>query len=240
MSPPLARAKAYPFPIPEHSYVLGSRDRRDLVPGDPLPDLSGLTPVLASGSNQSPDQLRRKFDRLDDSPIPVLKCTIEDFDAVHSPHFTAYGSIPATIHHHPGVAADLAINWLNEAQLERMHETEVPSENYFFARLDNVSIDVWGGQKLSSVHVYLSQRGVLSDGGGPLALQAVSARGREWPAVSQQQVQALARDRLSPDRPLDAFIQENIIEPETRRERIDGLARDALPFTWPHTRIIDL
>lgn len=240
MSPQVAHAKSYPFPIPENSYVLGSNGADEILPGQPLPDISGLTPVLASGSNQSPEQLRRKFDNLEAQPIPVLKARIKDFDAVYSTHFTAYGSIPATIHYHPGVSSSLFVNWLRDEQLESMHKTEVPTENYHYVRLQGITLDIVGGERLSCVYAYLSQRGALSHDGKPLALEAVPGIGRDWPEISQHDVQALARDRLKPVASLDQFILENIDNADVRRERINQLASDALPFTWEDVQIINV
>jgi len=238
MSPVVTHAKAYPFSIPEKSYVLGKSGYRLIGDGDTQLDLSNLTPVLACGSNQSPEQLARKFGDLDDHPIPVLKTRINDFDAVHSPHFSAYGSIPATLHYHPGVEATLFTNWLNDAQLERMHETEVAAENYHYVRLESISLHIEGGKRLDSVHCYISRRGALAHDGQPLGLEAVPATGRHWPQVSQHDVQSLARDRLSPGAKLESFITQNVNDATTRRSRIAELAKNALPFTYDNVHVV--
>lgn len=237
---PVAHAKAYPFPIPANSYVIRAEGYQEISEDGPLPDLGRLTPVLACGSNQSPQQLARKFDRLDEHPIPVLKSRIRDFDAVHSPHFSAYGSIPATLHYHPGVTATLFTNWLNDEQIARMHETEFGGENYHYVRLDDIALDIVGGTRLTSVHAYISQRGALSHNGKPLGLKAVQTTGRNWPEVSQSDVQSLARDRLTPGKSLAAFITENVASADTRRDRISKLAQDALPFTYPGLSVVAL
>lgn len=238
MSPAVAHAKAYPFAIPGGSYVVHADGYDEIKDGAPLPDLSGLAPVLACGSNQSPQQLARKFNNLGDHPIPVLKSRIKDFDAVHSPHFSLYGSIPATLHYHPGVEAPLFTNWLNDGQLKRMHETEIGSENYQYVRLDNITLDVAGGGTLTSVFAYISRRGALCHEGKPLGLVAVPAYGRAWPEVSQDDVQALARDRLSPGARLETFINENVNDPALRRDRTIRLAQDSLPFGYAHMSVI--
>lgn len=238
MSPKIAHAKSYPFPIPKNSYVIHNDGHREITQGQPLPDLSGLTPVLACGSNQSPEQLARKFSDLSACPIPVLKSRIKEFDAVHSPHFSAYGSIPATLYYHPGVTATLFTTWLSEDQLARMHQTEVSAENYHYVRLDDIKLEIEGREPLTSVHAYISSRGSLSHEGKPLALEAVPAVGRQWPQVSQDEVQTLARDRLSPHSQLDHFINENVENKKTRRKRIQKLAEDALPFNWGDTCVV--
>jgi len=240
MSPAVTHAKSYPFSIPGSSYIVHGENYREINAADPAPDLSGLTAVLACGSNQSPQQLARKFNRPDEHPIPVLKSRIRDFDAVHSPHFSAYGSIPATLHYHPGVEATLFTTWLNNDQLTRMHKTEVGGEMYDYVRLDDITLDVSYGQRLTSVHAYISRRGALCHDGKPLGLAAVPTTGRTWPEVSQDEVQSLARDRLSPGLALEAFITGNIDNADTRLARSVQLAQNALPFTFPGLSVVAL
>jgi len=240
MSPAVAHAKAYPFPIPENSYLLDGPGYREFKPGDAFPDLTGLTPVLACGSNQSPEQLMRKFDNLELYPIPVLKTRLRDFDAVHSPHFSAYGSIPATLHYHPGVQVTLFTTWLHDCQIDTMHATEVASENYDYVCLKGLTIEMDGGAELSSLHAYISRRGALNHQGKPLALKTIEASARPWPQVSQGDVQAFARDRVAPGKALDAFITENVDNAETRRLRIEQLEVDALPFTYTQVRVVNV
>jgi len=188
MSTAVAHAKACPFPIPENSYILDAQSYQASRQGDAFPDLTGLTPMLACGSNQSPEQLNRKFDNFELYPIPVLKTFLRDFDAVHPPHFTAYDSIPATLHYHPGVEVTLFTTWLHECQLDTMHATEVASENYDYVCLEGLSLEMDGGKKLSSLHAYISRRGALNHDGKPLALETVGASSRHWPEVSQDEI----------------------------------------------------
>jgi len=99
---------------------------------------------------------------------------------------------------------------------------------------------VQGGEPLSSVHAYISRRGAVCHDGKPLGLAAVPATGRNWPEVSQSQAQALARDRLAPETGLDAFIIENVENADTRHDRTEVLARDALPFTYGNLHVVAL
>ena len=134
------RAISYPYPIPSCSYVYHNGACDEVSAGALFPDVTGLTPVLAVGSNQSPGQLARKFPGLDWAPIPVSRVGLEDFDTVYSAHITGYGSIAATLFYAPGTIVNLFVNWLNEAHLRRMHETELGNENYEFGRLANVRL----------------------------------------------------------------------------------------------------
>ena len=228
----IKHARAYPYHTPRRSYVLGAGGPREIADGDPIPDLTGRHAVIASGSNQSPKQLASKFDLSNDATIPVLRSRIENFDSVYSPHFSRYGSIAATLHVSPGIITDVFTTWLNDAQLQRMHDTEALGVNYDYGRLDGVWIDIDGVGDCQSVFAYIGRRGALSYENQPVALAAVTARGRQWPAMTQAQVQTLARDRLSPGQDLDAFIGENIDQIDTRRDHTATLAVGAVAFSY--------
>ena len=57
----LVQAKTYPYPIPSESFIFANGRPVTYGPKHALPDLSDRTPVLAVGSNQSPEELARKF-----------------------------------------------------------------------------------------------------------------------------------------------------------------------------------
>jgi len=232
----VTRALAYPYQIPKNSYVLSAHGHRHLAVGEPAPDLEGLHPVVASGSNQSPEQLARKFDdnhfgHADGAPIPVLRSRMENFDSVYSPHFSAYGSIAATLHFSSGVSSDLFTTWLTDPQLQRMHDTEALGLNYDFCRLDGIRIEIDGIGERDAVFAYIGRRGALSYDNQPVALADIAARGRTWPAMTQTQVQTMARDRLAPGLGLQEFIGENIADVDIRHQRTTCLASDAVPFS---------
>ena len=58
----LALAKGYPFPAPAASFLFAEGDHRPLIPADAADQglFAGRTPVVAHGSNRSPEQLARK------------------------------------------------------------------------------------------------------------------------------------------------------------------------------------
>jgi len=158
----LIRAKSYPYTIPSRSYIIADGTHRELSVDDVLPDVSGRRPVLAVGSIQSPEQLLRKFNEPDCGPIPVIQARLCNFDVVYSPHVATYGAIPATLAYCPGTVMTLFINWLTPEEESRMHETEVPSGNYHFGRLDGIELQLDRGRKLTSAFVYCSRRGYWS------------------------------------------------------------------------------
>lgn len=231
MSPDsLRRAKAYPYDIPARSYVVADGSHEELAQSVPAPDVEGCRAVLAVGSNQSPEQLLRKFPGSGWGAITVIRARLSDFDIVYSPHVASYGSIPATLFHCPGTTVTLFVNWLTPAQEKRMHETEVATGNYHFGRLDGIELHLEMGLTLASVYVYCSRRGSLGHNGGPVALEEVEAMGRKWPSLNQGEIQALVRDRLSPGLGIDQFIQEAIADSSIRRARTEALMADRLPF----------
>ncbi len=263
----VARAKAYPFAIPERSYLYVNGDSHELATHgacpvadgvldhadgpraapdhlanagiEAVPGIEGRVPVIACGSNQSPDQLRRKFARLPgDVVIPVSQCRLEDFDAVYSAHFSRYGSIAATLQHSPGTAVTLMVTWLTPDQLTRMHETEARGENYAYARFDGLALALDGGATLDAAYAYTSLHGALTRSGQPVALREIAAEGRVFDALDQPAIQAHARDQLAPADGLDDFILANIEDSSLRRARTMVLRVDAAGLDWDSHEIV--
>ncbi len=235
----LARAMGYPYYLPKQSYVvLGERVMKAARDGD-LPGLAGRTPVLAVGSNQSPEQIIRKFGDEDWGPIPVTRIQLFDFDTVFSPHITAYGSIPATLQVSPGAIVTLFVTWLDERQLLRMHETEISMGNYHYATLHGVRMKAELGRTLTDLNVYLSKHGALRDGGGVVPLAEVPALNRRRPARNQEEIQIWVRDKLSPDAVLEDYILEAVNNRPTRLARTEKLRACRLPFGYDNVTILE-
>lgn len=232
LADPLARAKAYPYPLLDCSYVIHADGHHPIADDAPLPDLDGRTPVLASGSNQSPDRLGTKFIDAAEETLPVVRSRIRDFDSVYSAHFSGYGSVPSTIQHTPGTTATLFVTWLTPRQLDRMHETEALGRNYDYVRLDGVSVTYAGGGHLDHVFAYLSRRGCIVEDDQPIPLARVPAEGRRWQAMEQEEVLDAMRRRLSPETPLDTFIVQHIDDEKTRLARCDALQAETQPFAY--------
>lgn len=223
-------AKAYPFAIPEHSYLYSDGEVRPL--DGRAPELEGRVPVLAVGSNAAPRHLKAKFGQLDGAQvIPVERARLFDFDSVYSAHVASYGSIPATLAPSPGTEAALAITWLTRDQLSRMHETE--GANYRFGQLSGVRIEIDGGRALDHISAYVSVHGCLAVAGAPSGVTGIAARNRKFGEMSQLEVLAFARDRFAPGTPLDDFIGEAIVDAGYRRRLTAELKKDALSFAPP-------
>lgn len=235
----LALAKAYPFAVPEESYVF--RDGAAAPLGAAAPEaFAGRTAVLAHGSNRSPDQLRRKFGR--EAEIPVTRAWLADYDVVYSAHVTQYGSIAADLRHAPGVSACVYVTWLSEAQLARMHETELGGENYRYGVLERIELRLEAGPAggLREAQVYLSSRGCLAAEGRPQGLAAVEANGRPHGELPQDGALEAVRARHRTGETLDRFILANVRDPARRKGLIAEMRAHALPSAAPHFRATGL
>ncbi|MBK1699331.1 hypothetical protein [Rhodovibrio salinarum] len=231
----LAIAKGYPYDAPANSYLF--RDGR----AQPLSDAQGSDlwagrwAVLGHGSNRAPGQLARKFAHFQgtDSEIPVTYVWLDGYDVVYSAHVTAYGAIASNLTYAPGCRVRVALTWLTDRQLVRMHETE---GSYAFGRLDGVDIQTDAGPEAADtdVHMYLSDHGCLLDDGAPVGIQAVRAQGRSHRVLDQPGVQELVRHKLSGAGDLDTFILHAIADPDTRMQRIRQLQAHAQPSHVPH------
>lgn len=228
MIDPLSRALSYPFRIPDRSYLFV--DGRDEPWNGHEVDCTSRVPVLAAGSNQSPEQLARKYAPPHaDGMIPVQRGALHDFDVVYAAKFAGYGSIPATFHAAPGTKVTVFVLWLTPSQLARMHATEA---GYSYDRLSGIRVDLEGGGTLDTAYAYCSRFGCLNLD-GVTGLKAIGAAGRVVPALSQAEIQERVRAVLAPDLPLDAFIAGNVADAALRAERAARLAAQALPLTFP-------
>ena len=237
----VAHAKAYPFSIPGYSFVYRDGQAHPAAAGEiDVTALAseGRAPVIACGSNRSPEQLHRKYRHLDGSvTIPVQRAWLADFDVVYAAHITRYGSIAATLQHVAGTSVEVSITWLDEPQLELMHGTEGRGHSYDYVRLSGLDLSLEsaadGGDRLGSAFAYNYRGGCLKHDGAPLALAEAEAANRPHPAMTQPEVQAHVHSRLAGGGDLDTFILENVTDADARRAREEHLAGDALAFAWP-------
>jgi hypothetical protein len=236
----LALAKGYPFESPGRSYLFGADAVVPLEPGAAPEVFAERVPVIAHGSNRSPQQLRRKYGN--GAEIPVSRAWLAEYDVVYSAHVTQYGAIAANLQHVPGARVEVYVTWLDTAQLERMHETELGGENYHYGEMTEIelSLDVGPQATLSRAYVYLSTRGCLTDQPvSPVGLAAVAAERRDHGALVQEAAIALVRDRHRPGTELDRHILTTIRDGAARRDLIAEMAEHALPAAAPHFRILE-
>ncbi len=233
--PRVSRALRYPYDIPDAAYCL----RGGEVVAFRADDRAGRTPVLAYGSNQSPERLQQKFPRAD-AVVPVQRGHLADHDVVFAAHLAIYGSVPASLRYVIGTTVAVAVTWLDDRQLLAMHQTEVPSGNYDYGRLYGVELTLDDGFEVAGVGAYFGARGHLAIDGAPVALSAVVATGRQFTAMSQESVLEHVRGQLAPDASLAAFVHETAERDDLRRERIailqgQSLAAARAPDAVVHT-----
>ncbi|NNG04264.1 MAG: hypothetical protein HKM95_09215 [Inquilinus sp.] len=220
----LRLAKGYPYRIERRSFRYvdgGARPETRLHHADRVP-------VVAYGSNRSPEQLARKYAGWPvGTEIPVTLAWLADHDVVHSAHFARYGAVPAMLFPAAGVRVEVAVMWLTPPQLTRMHETE-GAANYAFGLQSGLDLRDEAGGRLETAGVYVGRHGALARDTAPLPLAAVAAEGRRDRAGAQVDALTAARDRLAPEAPLDRFILQNVTCPVTRADRSRRLRREAL------------
>lgn len=261
-------AKSYPFPRPPYSYVLAGGETLELVhlAGDRLEDAGvragglvlplgdylkrrGLEPprpmservaVLAHGSNASPEHLKRKFEAgAGEATIPVIRAWLEGFDVVFAPHFTRYGAIPSTLEVSAGSSVSIAVTFLDRAELQLMHASELAGVRYLYGRLARVRCVLEALPPLDQAFVYIARRGSLRFEGHPFALAALACERRRFEAKDSAQALGLARDLIAPGRALDDFILETIEDAAIREARSEVLAGRANGIATPHFEVLE-
>lgn len=228
----LDRARGYPYAYPEGSYLW-----RDGSIGafDPA-EREGRTPVLAFGSNRAPERLQQKFGHLTQQTIPVERAWLRDFDVVYAAHITTYGAVPAMLQHRPDVTAEIAVTWLDSAQLEIMHDSEMRVANYVYARLDDVELRLDSGDGATEALCYVGARGHLpTETLDPHPLAAVRASGRSGTGFDTGRVLEHIRTRLALQDDPDSFILRLINDPTYRAKVTDAISANAVAFSYPLT-----
>jgi hypothetical protein len=172
--------------------------------------------LLSYGANASPVELARKLAGTD-PVVPVALTEMGDLDVVFSAHASPRGGLGAAVQRSPGTWIEVAIAFVDEELIGLIDATE---ENY-----DRVPVR-------DGAHVYASKHGCLVLDGTEVALAAVRARGRRFPALSTIDAVEAVRRRLAPDVPLERFVEQNATDPAVRAERTAILRRDfARPFS---------
>ena len=233
----LRLATGYPYPAPDGSYLFIDGETRPLESGvgDALLYRERI-PVISHGSNRSPEQLRRKFGKA--AEIPVSRAWLEDYDVVYSAHMTRYGAIAANLAHQPGVCGEVWVTWLDQVQLQRMHDTELGAEIYRYGTLSGIRLALEAGPRpeIAEAGVYLSSYGYLALDGQPVGLAAVPAEGRRARALAQDEALNLVRERHRPSCDVDQMILAAVRDQDERLSLIEQMRAEALPPKAPHFR----
>jgi len=229
----LALALGYPYPAPDSSYLFVGGEAR------PLEDDSGRfhdrIAVLAHGSNRAPEQLRRKYG--DRAEIPVTYGRLHDYDIVFAAHVARYGAVTSTVAHAPGCRVRVAVTWLTEEQLARMHETE--RMNYSYGHFPAGAFRPEAGPEPAALTAYLGNRGPLEHEGSAVAFATAAAEGRRFPAMLQAELQQILHARHLSGEDLANAILARIAEPAKRRAFEETLKSGAAPDAIPGFELIE-
>ncbi|WP_051285279.1 hypothetical protein [Nisaea denitrificans] len=233
----LRRAYGYPYPAPSHDYLFAD-GRVEALPVDP--DLGNRQPVIAVGSNRAPEQLARKFGDMGESTIPVTWAWMHGYDVVYCAHLAGYGSVPATLHGSPGTEVRVAVTWLTEVQLERMHETENVGASYVYGTFDPDAINLGDGRPAMRAGCYITKCGALALDGAPVALAEIEAKGRQFKSLPQAAKLALLHGMFG-DHPEEAAWVLSLLGEENgprRAHLTERLSEKTVPFDDPRFRVI--
>jgi len=227
MSPGVvARALAYPFdPHPDPFLFVGGKAAWLDASDEGLFD--NRIPILAVGSNASPQRLAEKFGP--DARVPVTLAVVADHVVVHSAKITAYGSMPATLHPWSGARARVHATWLTDHELALMDATESLGVEYERVPMPALLLDA--PIPRAPIQTYVSIAGALDWNGAPAVSAAARHAGDAPPALDQRGAQRLAMTYLGLDHALEDFIAENVADAALRQVRTAELStRAGLPY----------
>lgn len=242
-----ATGVGYPWPRPDGSFVLSEGEGRMLSDLDPdqrielIDDFTGpasaRTPMLAIGSNASPEGLWRKFGHFDhpaDRTLLAIKGKIHDFDIGATAELALYGALPATIFPSPGTRVDAMTVWLTDAQLTQLAWAEIP---YWIGRLDTrfefePAVADLGPAGFERALVFVNRFGTFSPDGHPVALASIAAEGRSVPALSQiELLERTAELTFGPGVSAEELVRRAFERPAETGPRVTGIMRsNSIPF----------
>ena len=228
IDPLILRALDYPYCCPAYDFVLDNGSTKPLQDRN---NLEGRIPVLAIGSNRSPEQLLRKFG--DQEFLPVTCFKLCDYDVVYAAHLASYGSIPAVLARSPGTIIDIAITWLTKLQLKRMHETEAIGVNYDYGVANSLKINGDYDYKNQNIGCYLGRRGCLNIMGNVIALKEITATKRVFGAFSQSEILKEIWLHEQKEIKFEAWLKRLIQNNEARRSITATFQRTAIVNDLP-------
>jgi hypothetical protein len=200
----LARAVAYPYEAPLRSFVQrdGQAHRLEV---ENL-DLEGRRPLLAYGANAAPAVLAGKLAAHPHQPLPMLRAELAGFDVVYSAHISPYGAVPSTLQRSPGTTVPVFVAYPTTEQEELLTTTE---PNYQLHRLHDLDLRIEHGA-IGPVDAFLSRHGCLSLDGSEVALAAIEAADRRFPALGEVEVLERVRHVLAPELDLESFVASSL------------------------------
>lgn len=213
------RATGYPYEAPWEPFV--QLRHETLAPDEVEIDRDERTAMLAYGSNAAPEVLARKL-ALSDQPVLVLPAWLDDFDVVYSAHISPYGAVPATLQRSPGTQVRVHLVYMTDAQVGLVSATE---PNYEAALIEGAVCRLDDSETIVSPAAYLSRHGCLIEDGSEVALSAVEATNRAFPALSEGEILERLRARFCAEDELETFVLGNVTDPALSQARSTQLPR---------------
>ncbi|HTR75678.1 MAG TPA: hypothetical protein VMH33_10550 [Solirubrobacterales bacterium] len=203
------RALAYPYDPPAGSFVQVG-DRTLPVTGPEEIDIAGRRALLAYGANASPEALTRKLAHLPPRPISVLRVALGGWDVVYSAHVTRYGTVPAAVVPSPGTVASVHLAFPDDEQLAALAATE--GQNYRLEVLADFTAELAdiGADGPRQIDAFLGVHGPLLLDGSPVALVAIPARDRVFPALTTPEMIDRVRAAIHPELSLAEFVLHHV------------------------------
>ena len=184
------------------------------------------TAVIGYGSNATVSALTRKYTApalRGPAVIPVTRAMLRDRDVVWSPHLVFNGAMPATIAPSSGTVTEVWINWLDDVELKRMHDSEGVGTMYSYGTLPASALA--SEVPLSEPpHVYVDCFGALTLKGAVQAIASIPAPGRRFAAVDSEQAMQSVAPSISWAGSVFALLLDNVRFPAHRAERTRTLA----------------
>jgi hypothetical protein len=190
------RALAYPWERPSRSFVFRDGEVKlvdDLDSESRAATIASFTrdryPIVSFGGNAAPSSLAVKvghFPERVDREALVLAGDLHGVDvgAIGAPGMM--GFIPAALFASPGTAVRAAVTWVTPAQATQLTWSEI---TYRLGRLEDVRFEADDAAvQIEDVFAYVSRFGAFCIDGEPVALAAVSAKGRRATAFTQEEL----------------------------------------------------
>ncbi|MFT4202082.1 hypothetical protein [Gordonia sp. (in: high G+C Gram-positive bacteria)] len=145
------------------------------------------TPVLAIGSNASPAQLRFKFaSRPEALFIPQVRARVTGARVGYMPTLTHFGYVAATIFPVADAQTTLAVQLLDDAQLDELDRSETGYRRVWLDASHGVSVQLETGERLPGVYAYVAPGGVLTDADGEPIPMVVPGDEQQAPGALDQ------------------------------------------------------
>ena len=206
------------------------------------PPLTERTPTLGYGANGAPSSLKGKYS-LEKFPrpavFPVLKGELGDFEIVYAAHFVSNGTMPATIHHSPGANSDVYVNYLDDEELARMHDSEGIGFLYESVNINDIDLRLEDGSAIDSISVYVDLYGAYLVDGKPMAISKVPAMPRVLPDGDHFAVLSDVKLRVNHPGTVFSFALENVQSADLRSERTEAIRSNCTPFDYDETEIVE-